>query len=178
MQAKSGDPFGPSQLTPSNSALTSTGFGFENTGAPQALPDAWRELLQPLFSRYGVDLGNVHVVLRDLGGDAGQYVGGNTIALNRGRIFDSSRSGNEVAGWIAHEVAHVWQSRLLGGWSVLRDLIKIETEARAASGFAKYGYPEGFNLPAPNRLPGAASLEGIADRFGDQGKSLHRAVVW
>jgi len=178
MQAKTGDPFDPSELRPSNQALTSTGFGFENTGAVQGLPAAWRELLQPLFTPYGVNLGDVRVVLRNLGGDTGQYLGGNTIALDRGRIFDSSRSGSEVAGWIAHEVAHVWQARLLGGWSALSNLISIETEARAASGFAKYGYPAGFNLPAPNRLPGAASLEGIADRFGDQGKSLHRAVVW
>ena len=52
MGAKTGDPFDPSQLTPSNPALTSTGFGFENTGAPQALPDAWRDLLQPLLTPY------------------------------------------------------------------------------------------------------------------------------
>src|SRR5690606_2055710 len=177
-QAKTGDPFDPSELRPSNPALTSTGFGFADTGAAQGLPGAWRQLLQPLFTPYGVNLGDVRVVLRDLGGDAGQYLGGNTIALDRGSIFSGRTGGSDVADTLAHEVAHIWQARLLGGRSVLLRLINIETPARAAGGFDKYYHPAEFPLPAPNRLPGAATLEGIARRLGKQGAILHGAAVW
>jgi hypothetical protein len=165
-------------LRPAHSDLSSTGFGFEDTRAPQALPEAWRELLQPLFTPYGVNLGDVHVVLRDLGGDAGQYVGGNTIAVDPRGVFSSGASGRELADTLAHEIAHIWQASLLGGRSALLRLINIETPARAASGFKKYYHPAGFSLPAPNRLPGAATLEGIAKRFGTQGATLHEAALW
>lgn len=83
-----------------------------------------------------------------------------------------------LADTLAHEIVHIWQARLLGGRPVLLRLINTETPALTASGFDKYYYPSGFPLPAPNRLPGSAPLEGIAARFGKQGAILHRAAIW
>jgi len=174
-----GDPFGPSELKPSNPALTSAGFGFENTGAPQALPEAWRQLLQPLFEPYGVDLSQVRVQVTDLGGNWGVYPGGNTIQVDRSRLFALDSDGATVADTLAHEISHIYQARILRvGPTKMGQLINIETTANRTRGVEKYYYPDSFNLPRPNRLPGAVSLEGIASRFGAEGQRLWKAAIW
>src|SRR5690606_30218533 len=110
----SADPWA-GELRSHNPALRDAGFGFKNSRAPQALLKAWRELLQPLFEEYGVKLANVTVRLADLGGNFGEYRGGNTIWLNETMIFDSRTDGAQVAEVIGHDTAHLYQARLVGG---------------------------------------------------------------
>jgi len=169
MQAKTGDPFDASELRPSNPALTSTGFGFADTGAAQA---AWRELLQPLFDRYGVDLADVVVSVRGSARD-GEYLGGNRFVINRDKLFSPLTSGAWVADTLAHEISHIWQNRLLNvDIEKMRKLVGIETAARHEAGFGRQWFPRNFGLPAPNRLPGIAPLEGIGARVGQEGERL------
>jgi hypothetical protein len=166
------DPFGASELRPANADLTSPGFGFQDTRAPQALPQAWQDLLQPLFDRYGVDLADAEVIVRE-SEYAGEYLGGNRFVVDKGRLFSPLTSGAWVADTLAHETSHIWQSRIMRvNRAKMLKLINIETAANREAGVHREWFPRNFGLPAPNRLPGIAPLEGISARFGKEGGRL------
>ena len=119
-----------------------------------------------------MDLANVEVVVRK-SAYAGEYLGGNRFVVNSDKLSSPLTSGAWVADTLAHEISHIWENRLLAiNREKMLKLINIETAARHEAGFGRQWFPRNFGLPAPNRLPGIAPLEGISARFGEEGERL------
>lgn len=176
--AKDAELFSSDDLRPSHPALDREGFGFpyQNETCPGGpipvpLPDFFVQELQPLFAPYGIDLSDIGVVVLDLpdhqyavyAGDFGE----NTIGLKRSRLFSDHASIEQVLADLAHEIGHIWQARLLGGYESLAEMHAVEREAYGGSQLGMSYVPPCLSglLPNPGILPGVVSLEAMANLF-------------
>jgi hypothetical protein len=121
--------------------------------------------LQPLFSRFGIDVRrDIWVVVRPIPGAAGEYVNGNVIRISdaTANVADQRIAG----GTAAHEVAHIVQHHILGD-----DVVNLFQYFEDQSwGRSRYGLKPGMDVPIDrvNPVSGEYALEGLADRFADE----------